>query len=217
MISDFHQLHKGETCVIVGLGPNLKLTPPTMFDYPSFGINTIYKQTEWNWKPTYYVGVDERLRIEDGNAICESYPDVPKFFPSPDWDEQQGENIHRFLHRPGSQLFIGGQSPQSRDALTKYGITYKRIMEAVLQIAWYMGFETMLMIGIQHKPGTRKELVWGYDANEPENDFTYEEIGYAECVRMMNNVKILNISEDTYVPEMVLPRDDFRNWSKVYA
>ena len=217
MISDFYQLHKGKTCVIVGLGPNLKLTPPTMFDYPTFGINTIYKQTFWDWKPTYYVGVDERLRLDDADAVCKLYRDVPKFFPTPDWDEQQGENIHRFLHRPGSQLFIGGQSPNAFESMTQYGITYRRIMDAVFQIAWYMGFKTMLMIGVQHKPGTRNELVWGYDERETENKFEFEELGYLECVRMMSGVNVLNISDDTYVSEEILPRDDWRNWYKVTA
>jgi hypothetical protein len=37
-------------------------------------------------------------------------------------------------------------------------------------------------------------------------------LGY-KAVRASNqNVKILNISQDTYVPEDVLPRDDWRNW-----
>lgn len=214
-IQDFHNLHKGETCLIVGVGPNLKLTPPEWFNYPSFGVNTIYHYE--GWKPTYYVGVDERLRLEDGAAVVEKYKDVDKFFPRPDWDELQGEKIHRFLHRTGADLFIGGQSPRDKDALTRKGITYRRIMDTVFQIAWHMGFTTMLMIGVQHKPYDEQDSdrmhFWGLDtkavANQP---FTFWFDGYQECVRAMRDVKVLNISADTYVPEDVLPRGDWRDW-----
>lgn len=208
-LEDFHNKHKGETCLVIGLGPNLHLTPPEWFNYPSFGINTFYRYEDF--KPTYFVGVDERLRLEDGKAIVDRYPDVPKFFPRPDWDELQGENIYRFAHRKGSQYLIGGQLPTAKDALLKYGITYYRIMDAVFQIAAWMGFTTILCIGMQHKPDTRKELFWGHDSGEPENDFEFEEVGYKFFANALP-VRILNISADTYVPEDVLPRDDWKNW-----
>ena len=150
-LADFHNKHSGETCLITGVGPNLHLTPPALFDYPSFGVNTVYRYAGWN--PTYFVGVDHRLKVEDGAAIVKRYPDVPKFFPSPDWDDLQGENIYRFMHRQNGELFVGGQSPRDRNALLSWGITYRRIMEAVFQIAYWMGFTTMLTIGVQHKPG----------------------------------------------------------------
>jgi hypothetical protein len=210
-LADFHNKHAGQTCLIVGLGPNLHLTPPAWFNYPSFGVNTLYRYEGWN--PTYFVGVDERLKLEDGAAIVQRYPDVPKFFPSPDWDDLQGENIYRFRHEHRGDLFVGGQSPADIKALTQWGITYRRIMEAVFQIAYWMGFRTMLMIGVQHKPDTRQKLFWGTDEGEPEQDFIWEELGYIECRRALSGARILNISEDTYVPEDVLPRGNYRNWS----
>lgn len=212
-LADFYNLHKGKTCVIVGLGPNLKLTPPTLFNYPTFGVNTIYKQTEWDWKPTYYVGVDERLKLEDGAALAKVYSDVPKFIPTPDWDDLDGENFYRFQHRTGYNFFVGGHTPKDSTALTKDGITYRRIMEAVFQIAWHMGFETMLMIGVQHKPETRNQLFWGTDHGEPEKDFAWEEEGY-KFFKDALPARILNISADTYVPENILPRDDYQKWIK---
>ncbi len=213
-LSDFHNLHKGKTCLIVGVGPNLELTPPEWFDYPSFGVNSIYRRAG-EWKPTYFVGVDERLRLEDGAAICEKYPDVPKFFPRPDWDDLQGENIYRFAHRTGGDLFVGGRSPGDKHALTRNGITYRRIMDAVFQIAYHMGFATMLLIGVQHKPGDRKNHFYGVDQNDPSDNFTFEELGYQECIRAMNGVRVLNISTDTHVPESILPRSDWNAWASL--
>lgn len=204
--------HAGQTCLIVGVAPNLKLTPPPLFPFPSFGVNTIYKQTEWDWKPTYYVGVDERLRIEDGDAVCSVYSDVPKFFPSPDWDKQQGKNILRFVHRQGGNLYVGGQLANHKEALVKHGITYHYIMGAVFQIAWHMGFTTMLIIGMQHNPQDTRAHFWGQDTAavvQPQEPWFDE---YRTFRGMMTNVTMLNISPDTYVPEEVIPRDDWQKW-----
>lgn len=208
-LSEFHNCHAGETCVIVGIGPNLELTPPELFDFPTFGINTLYKRGG-EWKPTYFVGVDIELLKRDGAALVEAYKDVPKFFPRPDFDELQGDNIYRFVHRTGIELVTGGKLANRADALTHTGITYRRIMDAVFQIAYHMGFTTMLMIGLDH--GDRKDHFWGRAEYEPQNDFMWEEIGYAECLRMMNSVKVLNISEKTHVPESIIPRGNWRDW-----
>lgn len=209
-VADFHNLHEGQTCLIVGVGPNLNLTPPEWFDYPSLGVNSIYKYQ--GWKPTYYVGVDERLRVENGKEICRVFRDIPKFFPTPDWDDLQGENIFRFVHRDIGNLFVGGQSPHQREALTQWGITYYRIMGAVMQIACYMGFKTALMIGIQHAEGAPVEHFWGHDsgavADQPLSTWFTEYSQWAHGTR----TQFLNISEDTHVPENVIPRDDWRKW-----
>ena len=214
-LADFHDLHRGQTCLIVGVGPNLALTPPEWFDYPSFGVNTIYKYE--GWKPTYFVGVDERLRLEDGPAIVEAYPEIPKFFPAPDWDALAGPEIYRFMHRTWGGLSMPGRSPRDPDALMRHGIHYYRVMDAVFQIAWHMGFTTMLMIGVQHKPnqGADEDRAhfWGTDTKAvPNQPFDWWFEGYRHFAHGMTGVRVLNISEDTYVPEDVLPRDDWRRW-----
>jgi hypothetical protein len=214
-IDGFYNLHKGETALIVGVGQNLELTPPEWFDYPSFGVNTIYKRAG-SWRPTYFVGVDERLEREDGKAIGEIYRDVPKFIPYPDRDSWQMENTYRFYHRAGD-VIVGGRLPNQPHALTDIGLGYRKIMECVMQLAWHMGFTTMLLIGIQHKPGAYREHFWGLDKESVEQpqDFWFQ--GYREMVNAMGNqVRVLNISEDTYVPEDVLPRGDYRDWRNVY-
>lgn len=209
----FHMKHKGETCLIISLGPNLHLTPPTEFDFPSFGINTYYRHVEQYGKPTYYVGVDARLFREGEKEIKEAYSNIPKFIPTPDRDNIEGENFYRFLHRPGSEYFVGGHLPWDADYLTKWGITYHRILGAVFQIAHFMGFTTMLVIGLQHKPGEESEHSWGFDkrgfGGQPQ-DIWYKE--YRHWANVTSETKVLNISEDTYVPEDSLKRDDWKKW-----
>jgi hypothetical protein len=208
-IRDFYQKHAGQTCLICGVGPNLALTPPEWFDYPSFGVNTIFRYE--GWKPTYYVGVDERLQRENGAEISEKYADVPKFIPRPDRDTWQGENFYRFYHRPGPTI-VGGRLANHKDALDGFGISYRRIMGAALQIAWHMGFSTMLMIGIQHKPDDYRAHFWGPDEKAPTGGQEHWFDEYAEIIHAMNSVRVLNISADTYVPENIIPRDDWQKW-----
>ena len=208
-LKDFYQYHRGETCLIVGVGPNLGLTPPEWFDYPSFGVNTIFRYE--GWKPTYYVGVDERLQRENGAEIVTKYRDIPKFVPRPDRDTWQGDNFYRFYHRPG-EVILGGKLANQKDALTGFGIGYVRIMGAVLQIAWHMGFTTMLMIGVQHKPNDYRSHFWGADHKAPEGGQEHWLLEYQTITRAMTGVQVLNISADTYVPAEVLPRDDWQKW-----
>lgn len=215
-LRDFHNLHRGQTCLLVGVGPNLKLTPPEWFNYPSFSVNTIFRYP--GWKPTYYVGVDDRLFRENGPEINEKLPDVIKFIPRPDRDSYEGENIYRFYHRPGD-IIIGGKLPNQADALTGFGITYYRVMDAVIQIAWHMGFTTMLIIGMQHKPPSEaepnadREHFWGPDLKAIPQPLEHWMNGYKTVIRSMGkSAQVWNISEDTYVPQDIIERDDWRKW-----
>lgn len=213
-VKSFHMKHEGETGVVITLGPNLHLTPPTLFDYPSFGINTYYRHVEDYGCPTYFVGVDARLFREGGEEIKELYKDIPKFIPTPDRDDIDGENFYRFFHRSGD-IYIGGQMPNHHLALTRQGIAYHRILGAVFQIAWYMGFSRLLVIGLGHKPGEENEHSWGNDPKGFQGQ--NPRIWYREYQHWANCGlgEILNISEDTYVPDDVLKKDSYKNWINV--
>ena len=211
-LSDFYNHHKGQTCLIAGMGPNLKLTPPEWFNYTSFSVNTIYMYE--GWKPTYYAAVDlDMLKLYDTD-VTKKYNDVTKFFPRPDFDELQGDNIYRFYHRD-CNYWVGGMRANDAKALTRDGIGYKRIWDCVLQLVWHMGFTTVLFIGISHKPETRNVHFWGFEPRDPEYaGFEYETLGLQHFTRVLQTegVTLLNLSEDTYLPENVMPRDDWRNW-----
>lgn len=199
----------------MGNGPNLKLTPPEWFDLPAFGMNTIHKYE--GWKPTYYTAVDSRVMREFGKDIVEKYADIPKFIPRPNLDEWKGPNFYRFLFRPGSLWPKRQQALWPSGLMTEDGISYSNVMTVAMQIAYHMGFSTMLIIGMHHKPLWGREHFWGSDNGmpgiPPVNDWlkAYEILvqGMAE-----QGVKILNISEDTFVPETIIPRADWREYAK---
>jgi len=84
-----------------------------------------------------------------------------------------------------------------------------------LQLAAWMGFTTLLIIGMEHKPMKAQDHFWGCDhgmsATPPVQQWTD---GYKEIVEHMNaaGIKVLNISEDTYIDESIIPRDDWRKY-----
>ena len=211
-LTDFWNIHKGKTALLVGNGPNLKKTPPEWFDYISFGMNTIYRYP--NWRPDYYVGVDHSLWEHHADELNAAYPDILKFVPTPILDVLQGENYIRFRQRPG-RLFVGGCLANNRDALER-GIGYANVMTAAMQIAWHMGFTTLLLIGVEQKPdrGALREHFWGSDSDVPvyQNDSLWN-IAYSQYVHSMTGVRVLNISQDTFVPEDILPRGDWHEWA----
>lgn len=195
--------------MLVGNGSNLTKTPPSLFDYPSFGMNTIHKYE--GWKPTYYVAVDSRVMREFGAEISDKYRDIPKFIPTPNLDKWQGENFYRWFHRPGALWPRVQGVPFPADILSETGITYGNVMHVAMQLAYFMGFTTMLVIGMEHGENPRLHF-WGEDEGMngavPVEDWVQ---GY-KVLREGMGVTMLNISEGTHVPESVIPRDDWWKW-----
>lgn len=205
-MQEFRNIHTGGTALLVGNGANLHLTPPAWFDYPAFGMNTIHRYE--GWTPTYYTTVDNRVYREFRKEIVSKFADLPKFIPTPNLDMWQGENFYRFTHKPGE--LKDGWNP---DLST--GLTFKNIMHVAMQLAYWMGFTTLLLIGVEHKPEEHKSHFWGEDVNMPGTPPLSE---WLDCYRVLvqglklRGVRVLNISEKTYVPETVLPRGDWREW-----
>ena len=199
--------HAGETCLLVGNGGNLHLTPPAWFDYPAFGMNTIHLYE--GWMPNFYIAVDNRVMREFGKTISEKYAAIPKFITS-DLREWHGKNFIAFNHH-AADLKDGWKPELLPD------ITYHSSMHVAMQIAFWMGFTTLLMIGIQHKPNEGNTHFWGVDTGMPNNPPVPDwYAGYKVLVKGMaeRGVKVLNISPETYAPENILPRADWREYVK---
>ena len=216
-IAPFHNKHQGETMLLVGNGANLCLTPPECFDYPSIGMNTIHLYD--GWIPTYYVTVDRRVMREFGGAVYEKFKGIPKFIPSPKLNHWKGENFYRFRSRPGPLLTPRERSQKIwQDNIGQSEITYVNVMHVAIKLAFFMGASTILIIGMEHKPHNAQEHFWGHDAGIKSKDANLPDIyaGYRQlCTGLeAHNVKIINISEETFVPEAIFPRNDWKKWSK---
>lgn len=177
---------------MVGNGPSLNDTP-LIGKYPSIGSNTIVKAKQLT---TYYVTNDMRVLNEYGDAV-QKLP-IPVFLPTPDLDGFDGI---RFWHRPVSLW------PSDMEA----GIDYECVMHTQIQLAYYMGFTTMLMIGVDHTLSSKSHF-WGVDEGMTGSpDATKMAEGYRELREGMG-VEMLNLSPYTELDEQYVPRDDWKNW-----
>ena len=159
----FKDMHQGETCFIIGNGPSLnQMDLTTLKDYHTFGLNKIYLMFDRvNLNLSYHVSVND-LVIEKSASEFEALL-CPSFLAyRPAYKHVKPLSHINFL------MFSKGMSFQTE--LTKplcqgYTVTY-----VALQIAYYMGFSTVFLIGVDHhfkvdgNPNERQHLQ-GVDQN----------------------------------------------------
>ena len=129
--------HKGETALVIGNGPSLNDVPVDFLGkYPSFGTNRIYLLDKFT--PTYYVAVDP-LTLEQFNGDidqmeCEKF--IAAFYTKhliTDAYSLYSSAIPSFSREPDKWIYEG------------HTVTF-----VCLQLAFYMGFSTVLLVGVDH-------------------------------------------------------------------
>lgn len=135
----------GERCVIMGNGPSLKTMDLGLLEEEiTFGLNRIYLlYPEINFRPTYLVAVNELVLkqfAEDFRGLK-----APLFL---NWKQRalfdlQNKQYH-FL-----KVHLGFEDYFSQD-LTAPISTGGTVTFAALQIAYYLGFEEVILIGVDH-------------------------------------------------------------------
>ena len=140
----FKNLHKGEICYILGNGPSLKDVDFTQLEGKVvFGSNGIYKN-EWDFTPTYLVAVNPLVLEQMGVGITAT--DTIKFLSSRPNNETQdiepaGETwiLDTSLNKPFFQTDI------TQPLWEGHTVTF-----VCLQIAYYMGFKEVILLGLDH-------------------------------------------------------------------
>ena len=218
MLEQFKNIHKGETMLFVGLGKNQALTPLEQLDYPSISVNSVHKHP--TFKPDYYTCVDKSNWTDYGDVIATKFADIPKFIPER-MAKWKGDNF--FLFRGEiAKSWSNGEKPMWQEDISRE-ITYENITHVALKLLYHMGAKNILIVGMEHKPNESHVHFWGVDEEHgTSEDYVKRWFeGYREIAEGLKSkgVTVLNLSPETYVPEDVIPRDDWRNWirEKEYA
>ncbi len=191
---DFHDIHAGETGLIIGSGQSLRDVPILFLNkYPSFGQNRIYLLE--GFTPTYYVAADREITryvdhikeiqakakfIREGRSqlVPESIPIKIKSYPS-------------FTFDMNKEIWEG------------WTVTF-----VSLQIAYWMGFTTVLLVGIDHYYGKNNRAVdwhfidnYGDGDDDVEAELTRPEEAYhmAKEAYTSNNRRVINLTEGTHL------------------
>ncbi len=146
-LTGFENRYRGERCFILGNGPSLQRTDvPRLRDEFTFGMNRVYLTFEgWGFQTSFLVAVNS-LVIEQCRDDFQALH-LPKFFS---W------RAHRDLYPAGEPdawthfLHTTYTGPKfARDARGRLweGAT---VTFVCLQLAFFMGFETAILLGVDH-------------------------------------------------------------------
>lgn len=141
---------KGETCFLVANGPSLKKMDLSFLqNYISFGLNRIYlAYDEMNFKNDFLVSIN-RLVLEQFNSDLLEL-DMPKFI---NWESRglfKNDKNTLFVYK---NLF----GPKFGKELHKSINPAATVTYAALQIIYYMGFDKVIIIGMDHNFVTKTQ------------------------------------------------------------
>ena len=143
-MSQYHNIHKGERCFIIGNGPSLKQTDLTKLkDEYTFGMNRIYLLfPELGFTTKYFVSIND-LVIEQCAEEIAALP-IPKFIA---WHSNR--HFQRF---PDDMVFLYTTYTGPRFTKDMTGRIWEgaTVTTVALQLAFYMGFEKIILIGVDH-------------------------------------------------------------------
>ena len=145
-IKNYRGIHRGERCFIIANGPSLLKTNLDLIKNEcSIGLNRIYLHfNNTSFRPTYYVAVNELVLEQFAREI--SQLDVPKFL---NWNQRFDFDIH-----DSKCVFVKSKLVMRdffQDNLTKPLSFGGTVTFVALQIAYYMGFQQVILVGLDHK------------------------------------------------------------------
>lgn len=150
-LEQFKNKHAGGRCFIVATGPSLRISDLEILKNNkaiSFSVNRVYRAFEQTkWRPDYYVVEDFRCIQESGDEII-NLPIEHKFISDsylPFWNGEIPQNIYRFHSR---WSYVENELPQYAEDL-RYGLyTCATVIYHCFQLATYMGFKEIYLIGV---------------------------------------------------------------------
>lgn len=141
-MAEYRGRHVGERCVIIGNGPSLNETDLSLLkSETTFGLNRIYlMQDRLGFLPTYHAVVNT-LVVEQCAAELASVG-RPLFSTAPNRELLADAPRAIFLNQLEGPSFSTDASHGVWEGTT---VTY-----VALQLAYYMGFETVVLVGVDH-------------------------------------------------------------------
>jgi hypothetical protein len=144
-IERYKGIHNDERCFIVANGPSLQRTNLDLLKNDiTFGLNRIYLSFgQTTFRPTYYVAMNELILEQFSDDIEEL--DMPKFL---NW------NRRRYFNFGDVNITFLKSRMVFRDSfqydLTQPIVVGGTVTYVALQIAYFMGFRKVILIGLDH-------------------------------------------------------------------
>lgn len=170
-MQQFRQIHQGEDCFIIGNGPSLnQMDLRPLADYHTFGMNKIYliKKRGIDLNLSYLVSMDELVIAQCYEAFQQQ--DCPVFVSHTASEGliPRQNDIYR-LYAENTWSFYDDITQPIHNG---YTVTF-----VAMQIAYFMGFRRVFLIGVDHSYKQTKgkqnqtEILEEDDANHFDPDY----------------------------------------------
>jgi hypothetical protein len=143
-LSDLRDVHRGETCVIIGNGPSLRSTDISLLrDQYTFGLNRVYLAfDDWGFSTTYHVSVNKYVAEQSGAEMAALR--APLFTTIDNLDSfRDFERDTTYLWNKRHPGFYGDVRRGVWEGAT---VTY-----VAMQLAFHMGFRRAVLVGVDHR------------------------------------------------------------------
>lgn len=140
-------LHKGQRAFIIGNGPSLKQTDLSKLrgEY-TFGMNRFYAHfPALGFSTTYFCSIND-LVIEQFSEDLLSLP-MPKFLA---WRSHHHFSPHLPLHQIPTFVYTSYTGPRFSHTVTGRVWEGATVTTFALQVAFHMGFDQVILIGVDH-------------------------------------------------------------------
>lgn len=159
LIRQYKNKYKGQRCFIIGNGPSLRIEDLEKLKdeivFSSNGIIKIRNMTEW--RPTFYSVFDEGMfKDEENIKECNDFECSLKIF------RLQGYRIYKKIKGRKCYLFTKysrryANAPEFSTDIEKEIYTIATVTYALMQIAVYMGFEEIYLLGMDNQCTVRNQ------------------------------------------------------------
>ena len=141
----FRNRHVGQRCFILGNGPSLsKMDLGLLNNEVTFGLNRVYLLFEqMQFMPTYYVSINE-LVLEQFSSDIQALP-MPKFLNWNCRSHFDAEDAETSFLRLSLSVTDGFTADITQSLDSGGTVTF-----VALQIAFFMGFSDVILIGVDH-------------------------------------------------------------------
>jgi len=141
----YKELHSGKRCFIVANGPSLLKTDLDLLSNEfTFGLNRIYLNFDKSsFRPSYYVAVNELILEQFSREISEL--EMPKFL---NWNRHSN-----YTFSCANTLFVKSKlviNDFFQQDITQPLVVGASVTFVALQIAFYMGFNQVILVGLDH-------------------------------------------------------------------
>lgn len=176
-------MFKGKRCFLIGSGPSLRVEDLEMLEAQGeicFGCNKIFKIfDETTWRPQLYCATDLRITTFYQEEI--SNLDLEIMFVAYRMHKELHDTMEKLRKKKNVYLFAqkdnADDTIEFSEDLSKYIFEGRTVIYSMIQLAYYMGFSEVYLLGIDFSYNDKS----GYD-NKKNDHFCKNYIAEGEVV-----------------------------------